>query len=75
VWVPETRRTSCDLLILVKQSAESIAPFDLLILVDQSVEPVQSWMRSVACSVQRGLFSQFHVVSARGRGRRGPQDH
>ena len=30
LWVPETRRTSCDLLILVEQSAESVAPSDVV---------------------------------------------
>jgi hypothetical protein len=28
VWVPETRLTSCDLLILVEQSAEAVVPSD-----------------------------------------------
>ncbi len=30
LWVPETRLTSCDLLILVDQSAESIASSDVV---------------------------------------------
>jgi hypothetical protein len=30
LWVPETGRTSCDLLILVEQSAESVAPADVV---------------------------------------------
>jgi hypothetical protein len=29
LWVPETRLTSCDLLILVKDTAESVVPTDL----------------------------------------------
>jgi hypothetical protein len=28
LWVPETRRTSCDLLVLVKQAAEAVEPLD-----------------------------------------------
>jgi hypothetical protein len=30
LWVPETRCTSRDLLILVKQPAESVAPLDVV---------------------------------------------
>jgi len=30
VWVPESRRMSCDLLILVENSAEAVAPSDLV---------------------------------------------
>jgi hypothetical protein len=30
LWVPETGRTSCDLLVLVEQSAESVAPADVV---------------------------------------------
>ena len=30
VWVPESRRTSCDLLILVEEPAEAVVSFDLV---------------------------------------------
>ena len=40
LWVPETRRTSCDLLILVEQSAESVAPPDV---VDLGSGAVGQW--------------------------------
>ena len=30
VWVPESRRTSCDLLILVDESAEAVVSLDLV---------------------------------------------
>ena len=36
LWVPETGRTLCDLLILMEQSAESVAPADV---VNGSVRP------------------------------------
>ena len=30
LWVPESRRTSCDLLILVEEPAEAVVSFDLV---------------------------------------------
>jgi len=30
LWVPEIKRTSCDLLIFVQQSAEAVAPMDVV---------------------------------------------
>jgi hypothetical protein len=40
LWVPETRCTSRDLLILVEQSAESVPPSDV---VDPGSGPVGKW--------------------------------
>jgi hypothetical protein len=40
VWVPESGRTSCDLLILVHQSAEAVAPADV---VDLGSRRVGEW--------------------------------
>jgi hypothetical protein len=46
LWVPETGRTLCDLLILVEQSAESVAPADVVNL---------GWCVAGECSQGSGL--------------------